>query len=123
MLSCTCKSNLKVATRCHLDSYTYAVCYLDDLVNTILIFTELTASITVDPEGNRAMLTGDSEYSVMAKPGVDNCQEQVVAVMVSPSSQFSKSHFNSRDIRTTLENFCDQPNFGRLKKKKNHKKK
>ncbi|XP_072938721.1 integrin alpha-PS3-like [Epargyreus clarus] len=49
---------------------------------------DLTAKITVDREGNRARISGDSEYNVSLKPGNDACEEQIVEVM--PTADLSK---------------------------------
>ncbi|KAI8422793.1 hypothetical protein MSG28_006538 [Choristoneura fumiferana] len=70
---------------------------------------ELTASITVDPEGNRAMLTGESEYSVLAKPGEDNCQEQAVAVM--PTADLSRPITIKFDLEPLEIMTKDNPTF------------
>lgn len=44
--------------------------------------SDLIATITIDPEENRAMISGDSEYTITARPGNDICDEQVVEVKV-----------------------------------------
>ncbi|XP_049868275.1 integrin alpha-PS3-like isoform X2 [Pectinophora gossypiella] len=59
--------------------------------------TDLTAIITIDPEGNRAMTVGDSEYRITAKPGNDVCDEQVVEV--KPTADLSKPILMKMDIK------------------------
>ncbi|XP_063535855.1 integrin alpha-PS3-like isoform X2 [Cydia strobilella] len=51
-------------------------------------YIDLKAIIIVDPEANRAMISGDSEYTYKARPGISKCEEQVVKV--KPTADLSR---------------------------------
>nr|ABF59520.1 hemocyte-specific integrin alpha subunit 3 [Manduca sexta] len=49
---------------------------------------DLKARIVIDPEQNRARVSGDSEYNITVKPGNDICGEQTVEV--TPTADLSR---------------------------------
>ncbi|CAG9785810.1 unnamed protein product [Diatraea saccharalis] len=81
---------------------------------------EMKASISVDPEGNRAKTLGEEEYTIKVKSGFETCDEQIIEV--NNQSDLSKPILLKFDLEPiqNLDNLLNFPtNMARVSKESN----
>ncbi|XP_050668621.1 integrin alpha-9-like isoform X2 [Leptidea sinapis] len=90
-------------------NFTVLFCIMADKRNfSSHIKLDLTATVEIDSDENRAKLDGDTEYNLSIKPGEESCQEQIVKV--HPTADLAKPILLKFSLESK-ETFTGDPTF------------